>query len=73
MGTRLRTRERPLGAIDGGSERLEEQLLARPASRCPRRADAVKDGWTIVDCHWEEPQQDPLGAFIVIVEELELN
>jgi hypothetical protein len=35
--------------------------------------DAAQNGWTIVDWHWKEPQQDLLGAFIVIVEELELN
>jgi len=35
--------------------------------------DAVENGWTIVDWHWEEPHQDLLGVFIVIVEELELN
>lgn len=42
------------------------------AVECAAR-DAVQNGWTIVDWHWKEPQQDLLGAFIVIVEELELN
>jgi hypothetical protein len=35
--------------------------------------DAVENGWTIVDWQWEEPRQDLLGTFIVIVEELDLN
>ena len=35
--------------------------------------DAVENGWTIVDWHWEEPYEDLLGVFIVIVQELELK
>jgi len=35
--------------------------------------DAVENGWTIVDWHWEEPRQDLLGAFVVLVEDLEVN
>jgi len=42
------------------------------AVECAAR-DAVQNGWTIVDWHWEEPRQDLLCAFIVIVEELELS
>jgi len=33
--------------------------------------DAVENGWTIVDWHWEEPDQDFPGVFVVVVGEPE--
>ena len=35
--------------------------------------DAVKNGWTIADWHWEEPKHDLLGVLFVTVEEPALH